>query len=124
MIIAKDLLHDRIHTQLDAVVIFDPANHQIIRPELIPTVDDTHLPGEVGQEQRLLQGTVSSSHHGHLLAAVEEPIARRAVGNAFSSEALLPRDAQLARRAAAGDDQGLGQVLAASARANREGTVG
>jgi hypothetical protein len=43
--------------------------------QLLASVDDRHGAGELGQEQRLLDGGVAAANDGDVLAAEEEPVA-------------------------------------------------
>jgi len=45
-------------------------------------VDQVHLRREAREVGRLLQGRIAPTHHGHLLAAVEEAVAGGAGGHA------------------------------------------
>jgi hypothetical protein len=67
------------------------------------------LLGEVGEEQRLLDGGVAAAQHHHLLAAVEEAVAGGAGRDAEALELLLGGQAQPLGLGAGADDQGLGQ---------------
>ena len=42
--------------------------HDLAGTELVPAVDDRHPLGELGQEDRLLQGRVAPTHDGDFLA--------------------------------------------------------
>src|SRR5215510_2224879 len=53
----------------------------LLRPELVAPVHDCHLPGEVREVQRLLDGGVPAADHRDILAAIEEPVASRAGGH-------------------------------------------
>jgi hypothetical protein len=52
-------------------------------------VDQRHLAGEVGQEQRLFDGGIAAADHHDLLAAIEEAVAGGAGRDAEALELLL-----------------------------------
>ena len=52
------------------------------------------LLGELGQEERLLEGRVATAHHGDVLVAEEEAVAGGAGRQAVAEEPLLVGEAE------------------------------
>ena len=88
-----------------------PVLHYLRRSQGVPAVDDGHLRGESGQEQCFLDGGVSASDHDELLASEEEPVARRARGDAVPEEPSFGFDPQHPGGCSRGDDERAGPPL-------------
>jgi hypothetical protein len=71
-------------------------------------VDQGDLGGEAGEEQRLLHRRIAAADDGDLLAAIEEPVAGGARGNAEAAERLFRLKAEPFGLRPRGDDDGFG----------------
>ena len=63
------------------------------------------LAGDVGEIERLLDGSIAAADHDHFLAAIEEAVAGGAGRDAIAQEALLGGKPEITRLGAGGDDQ-------------------
>jgi hypothetical protein len=82
---------------------------------VVAPVHQGDVRGDVRQVQRLLDGRVAAADHGDRLAAVEETVAGRAGRYAAALELLFGGQAEITRRRAGGDDQGIAGIAAAVA---------
>src|SRR5690606_26926917 len=89
VVAAQHLLEHAVPDHPDAVVREQAVLQDLFRPQLVAAVDEHDLGGEVGEEQRFLDGGVAAADHQHLPAAVEEAVAGGAGGDAVSAEPLL-----------------------------------
>src|ERR1700723_4646004 len=78
--------------------------------EVIATVHDGDLRGEVGEKQRFLDRGVAAADHHDFLAAIEEPVAGRAGRYAKTLEFFFRRRAKPARLRAGGENDGFGEI--------------
>ena len=108
---AHDLLHDRVGDPLDLLVRTGTVEHDLRGAELVATVDDGHLGGELRQEARLLHRRVAAADDHDLLLAEEGRVADRAVGDAPALERSLRLQSELARARSGGDDHRRRPVL-------------
>ncbi len=106
---AEHLLDPRIPDHLDLRVGEQPVLQDPLGAQLGAPVDQRHLRGEVGQEQRLLDGGVAAADHHHLLAPVEEAVAGGAGRDPEALVLLLGLQAQPLGLGPRGDDHRLGQ---------------
>src|SRR5690554_832807 len=83
--------------------------------QLVSTVNQCHLVGNVGKIQRFLHGGIAAANHRHLLLAVEEPVTGGAGRYALALELLLRLKTQVHGGGAGGDDQGVTSVFASIA---------
>ncbi len=83
---------------------------------------DCDVPCNVREVERFLDCGVAAADHGHVLVAVEEPVAGGAGGHAAAHEFFLGRQAEVSRRGAGGDDQRVAGVGAGVAF-QHEGTL-
>jgi hypothetical protein len=74
-----------------------------------------HLLRDVGEVERLLDGSVAAADDGDVLALVEEAVAGGAGGDAAAGEGLLGGQAEILRGGAGGDDQRVAGIAAAVA---------
>src|SRR3989344_6660276 len=63
--------------------------HDLACPQLVPSVHNGHLGGELGQKQRLLDCSVPASHYNNFLAAEKRPIACGARRNTAAKKPVL-----------------------------------
>ena len=94
--------------ELNFLVLLGAIEHDLGSTELIAAMNQRHLGGEAGEEDRLFHGGVAAANHGNLLAGKKEAVAGRAGRNAVSDQCLFAGQSQPARRGSAGDDQGAG----------------
>ena len=73
-------------------------------------MDQRHLVGEIGEEQRFLGRGIAAADHRDLLAAEEEAVAGGAGRNAEALEFAFAGQAQPVGAGAGGDDQRVGGV--------------
>src|SRR5882724_5668409 len=78
--------------------------------ELVAPVYYGHGLGDVGQIQSFLDRGIAAADNGHVLALVEESVAGRAAGNAFAHECAFGGQAEIFRRRARCDDQGIAGI--------------
>ena len=86
---ADDLLDHAVPHHADLRVGEQPRLQDLLRPQRVAPVDQGDVVGVVGQVQRLLHRGVAAADHRHPLAAVEEPVAGGAGGDAAALQALL-----------------------------------
>ena len=105
--------------------IFGLANRRSCRifsaRRLLAPVHERHARGDVGEIERLLDGSVAAADHDHVLAAEEEAVAGGAGRHAIALEALLGGQAEPAGLRAGGDDKGVGGVFGAAVALEPEG---
>ena len=68
-------------------------------------MNDGYAGGKPGEKKGFLQRAITSAYDCHLFILEEETIAGGAIGNTFSGEQLLPRDAKFIRAGACRDYQ-------------------
>src|SRR5262249_60280754 len=107
-------------TELDLLVRVGAVDHDRRGSELVPTVENRHLRGELRQEDRLLHRGVAAADDNDLLVAVERGVTDGAVRDSATMERALGLEVELASGRARGDDHGLGAVLLITDR-NAEG---
>ena len=78
-----------IPDHLDLRVLEQALLQDLLGAEAVAAVDDRDLGGEVGEEQRLLDGGVAAADDDDLLAPVEEAVAGGAGRDAEALEVLL-----------------------------------
>ena len=74
-------------------------------------MDEGDLRGELGEEQRFLDGRVTATHHGDLAAAEEEAVARGARRQPVPEKPALGLETEHEGLGAGRDDHGVGGVL-------------
>src|SRR6266446_1558700 len=104
--VAHDLLHPRLEDELDLRVGARPVDEDRLGPQAVATMQDVDLLRIAREEVALLDGGVATAHDGQLFALEKGAVADRAVADAPALELLLSGDAQVAREAAGGHDQG------------------
>ena len=104
--VADDLFDAGLEDELDLRVGARSIDQDRLRAQLVSAMEDVDLLGVAGQEFALLDGGVTATDHGQLLALEEGAIADRAVADPAAPELLLPGDAEVAGQAARGHDQG------------------
>lgn len=102
-----ELLDLGIPHDLDVLVVSDSLLENIRRAEVIPAVNQRHRLGDARQEQRLLHGGVSPSHHEHRLVFEQEAVARGARADAFGPVRVLPWALEPLGVGSRGDDDGV-----------------
>jgi hypothetical protein len=107
---ATDLGHLMVPDHFDLGVLEQALLQDALGAERVAAMDHGHLVGEIGEEQRLLDGGVAAADHHDFLALVEKPVAGGAGGNAVAAESLLGGKPQPARLGAGGDDQGVRHI--------------
>ena len=73
-------------------------------------MDDSHLVGELGQEDALFHGAVAAANDDDVLAAEEEAVACAAIADAAAGEFHLAGDFQMLRRCPGGHNDGVGRI--------------
>jgi hypothetical protein len=91
--------------------------------QLVPSVDQRDLGGDVGEVERLLHRRVATADDDDLLAAEEEAVARGAGRDAEALEGLLGGQAEPFRLGARGDDQRVAAVGVAAVAGQAEGPL-
>ena len=117
-LVAEDLVERAVPGDLDVAVlglVEQLLLQDLLGAQRVAAVDQGYLRGDVGQVQRLLDRCVAAADDGDLLVAVEEPVAGRAGGHALTLELLFRFHAEVLRRRAGGDDQGIAGVTLAVA---------
>ena len=84
----------------------------LLRAQLVATVDQVDFLGDVGQVQRFLDGGIAAADHADHLVAVEEAVAGGAGGNALAHEGFFRRHAQVLRGGTGGNDQCIAGISA------------
>ena len=74
---------------LDLVVGEQAVLQDLLGAEVVAAVDDGHLRGEMGEEERFLDRGVAAADHHHLAVLVEEAVAGGAGRDAEAAELLL-----------------------------------
>ncbi len=85
--------------------------HDAAAAELVAPVDEHHLAGELGQEERFLESAIASTHDRYLAVAEEEAVAGGAGGHTASAQARLVLQVEPDGRGAGGHDDRVGGVL-------------
>src|SRR5205823_8431116 len=91
--------------ELDLFVAMQAVLHDLRRAELAAPVDNGHLRGVAGEEERLFRRRIAAPDHHHRLAAEEVAVAGGAGGNAVAQQLALGLETQHLGRGAAGDDE-------------------
>ena len=91
--------------------------------QFVAPMNERHLAGEIGEEQRFLDGRIAAADHDHLAVAIEEPIAGCASRNAETLEMLLRGNAQPLGLRARADDQRIAGVDLARIALEPEGAL-
>src|SRR5439155_14828079 len=112
--LAEDLLDLRVVVHLDLRVRLRPVDHDLAAPEPVTPMEQVDLRGEPRQERRLFERRVAAADDRDLLAAEEEPVARRAGRHAAAAQARLAVEAEPEGRGTRRDDDRLGLVLDAA----------
>ncbi len=107
---ADDLVDRMIPDDLDLGVLEQAVLQDLLRAEVVAPMDDGDALGEVGQEDRFLDGGVASADDHHFLALVEEAVAGGAGRDAVAFEVLFRGDAEPARLGAGADDQRVARI--------------
>ena len=121
---AHHLLHRTIPDELDLGIAEQAILHDLFGAQPVAAMDQGHLVGVMGEEDRLLDGRVAAAHDAHLLAAEEETVAGGAGGDAAAAEFLFARQAKPARLGAGGDDQRVPHVRIAAVALGAERAAG
>src|SRR5262249_21007837 len=108
---ANDLSQRTVPDDLDFRVLEQTILHDLLGTESVAPVDQRHLGGEIGKEDRLFHGRIAAADDAHLFATKEETVAGGACRNAEAAQLLLARQAQPARLGAGAYDQRLTEVL-------------
>ncbi len=75
-------------------------------------MDHRHFLGDAGKIEGFLDCGIAAADHGHMLLLVEEAVAGGASRHAFAHEQFFRRQAEILRRCAGRDDQGIAGVFA------------
>ena len=75
--------------------------------ELFSPVHNGYMPGYVGKIECLFDCSTAASDYGHILAAVEEPVASRTARDTLALECFLRGQPQVLGGGAGGYDQGI-----------------
>src|SRR6516165_10298082 len=83
---AADLGHLVVPYHFDLGMLEQALLQDALGAERVAAMDHGHLVGEIGEEQRLLDGGVAAADHHDFLALVEKPVAGGAGRNAVAAE--------------------------------------
>src|SRR5262249_4518383 len=86
---AQDLLQHALPDHLDLWVSEQTVWLDAVGPERIAAMDHCDIVGEIGKEQRFLDGGVPAADDDHILAPVEKAVTGRTGGNAVAAKRLL-----------------------------------
>ena len=106
----QDFLDDAIPHHGYLVVCKEAGLQDLLGAEIVAPMDERHLVGEVGQEERVLDGGIAAADHHDLAVAVEEAVAGGAGGDAEAAKALLGGYVQPLGHGAGRQDHRLGGV--------------
>jgi len=120
---AQHLLDRVVPETFHLRMLEQPVLQDLLGPQAVAAVDQRDLGGEVGQEQRLFDGSVAAADHNNFLAAVEEAVTGGTGRDAEALEGLFRIETQIHGRGASGDDQGIAGV-GAGVTGEGEGALG
>ena len=83
----------------------------LLGAQFVAAVNQRHIVGMVSEVERFLDSGVAPADHGHLLAAIEEPVAGRAGRHALAPQFLFTRNAQPFRLRARSDHQRIADIF-------------
>ena len=110
ILIADHLFQRRVPEDFDLGVLEQAVLQDLLGAEAFAAVDDGHLGGEIGQEQRLFHGGIAAADNQHFAAPIEEAVARGAGRDAEALEFLLGGKVQPFGLRAGRDDDGIGGI--------------
>src|SRR5262245_50166130 len=87
--LAYDLLQHGVPDHRNLRVLEQAILQDLLRAEAVAPVNDGDGGREIGEEQRFLDRGVAAADHQRVLAAIKEPVAGGAGGNAIALEFLL-----------------------------------
>ncbi len=102
---AQHLFDHGVGAQLDLGMRHGALQHDLRGAEGVAPVQQRHLGGEPREEHRLFHRRIAAAHHGNLLVAEEESVARRATRHAVADQRLFAGQSQPARARARGHNQ-------------------
>ena len=92
LIIADDFVDNVIPNNIDfAVSLFleQVVLHDLFSPQLVATVNQAHLAGDIAQVKGFFHGCIAAAHDGNVFAAIEETVAGGARRHAPAFVGLL-----------------------------------
>ena len=92
-----------------------------LRAQLVATMNERHVRGDVREVERLLDSRVPAADHSDFLVLEEESIAGRASRHAPTAEILLGRQAEVLGCCAGRDDQCIRRVVCLDHLPSRNG---
>ena len=113
-LLAEHLVDDGVGEELDLRVGPCPVEHDRRGAELVATMHDGHLVGELREEDGLLHRRVAASDDDDVLLAEERCVADGAVGDAAALEGALRVETELPGARAGRDDDRPREVLVVS----------
>ena len=114
-LVAENFFERRIPLDRDLAGLFlfeQLVLHDFFAAQLVASMDERNMAGDVGQIQRFLDSGITAADDGNRLVFIEETVAGRAGGNAATGESLFRRQAEILRRSAGGDDQRIAGICA------------
>src|SRR5271165_4726660 len=94
---SQNFLQSGVPDDLDLRVGEEPVLEDFFGSEGIAAMDHRDRTGEIRQKQRFFDSCIAAAYDGHIVALIEEPVARRAGRNAIALEGFLAWKAQPAR---------------------------
>jgi hypothetical protein len=85
-------------------------HHDLFGAESVAAVDEGDVAGDVGEIECFFHGGIAATHHRDFLAFVEEAVTGGAAGDALAHVRLLGGQAEIFRRGAGGDDEGIAGI--------------
>ncbi len=110
VLVAANLFDGGVPDHLDFGMLEQPVLQDAFGTQRAAAMHQGDLGGKIGQEQRFLDRGVAAADHENLLAAVEEPVAGGASGDAEALEGFLGGEAEPAGLGAGGEDDRVGEI--------------
>ena len=86
-------------------------HHDFFGAEAVAAMNQGDGVGDVGEVKGFFYGSIAAADDGHVLLFIEETVAGRASGYAFTGKGLFAGQPQIFGGCAGGDDQGVAGVL-------------
>ena len=109
--IAFEALDRLVPHHRDLRMLQQPVLQDLLGPQFVAAVDQRHVVGIIGEVKRFLDSGVAPADHRHFLAAIEEPVTRRAGRHALAAQFLFTRNAQPFRLRARSDHQRIADIF-------------
>src|SRR5262245_45948403 len=122
-ILADHFGDDGIPDRLDLFVVKDTLLQDLAGSQRITPMDQSHMRGTFGKEDRLLCRAFATTDDDHVLTAEEETIAGSTVTDPFAGKLLFARHFQIARSSACRQDNRAGGIFLATVGAHQKGVL-